>query len=179
MKTFKLIIEILIGLNTLIIIFSKYIKDYDIFNRLIQTRISINILHILLIIFIIIFWFLFNFKNLSKFHYKYRANRFYKNRIKLKDLLIEYKERKNDELQKDYTKITDILKLDYYFFKEKIYEIQKSLNQEHINIILNNFEECFSWREIHQRESRVRRTIPAELDCFDDLVIGLKEYYNK
>ena len=76
-------------------------------------------------------------------------------------------------------KITNILKFDYYFFKDKIHEIQKKLEKQHIHLVLNNFEECFNIRQINNREEKVRRKIPEELDCFDDIVIEIKEYYNK
>lgn len=182
MKTLKLVLEVLILINTLFIIISNYITNINAFPFLdwfTKPRGSFNVLYILLIIFLLVFAFIYNSKYLVKLKYRYRANRFYKNRIKLKNLLVKYQWNTDISLQAEYEKVTFKLKNDYHFFIEKIHEIQFSLGNEHINLTLRNFEECFSVREIKDREWKVRRRIPDELDCFDFLVIGIKEFYNK
>lgn len=175
----KTILEILILLNTLFIIISNYTKDYKIINWLLTKEIHLNILYVFLIIFIIILAFLYNPKYITKIAYKYRAKRLYKNWINFKNILIKYKESKDNSLQKNFGKITDQLKSDYYFLKKEIYETQRSFDREYINNILDGFELCFSVRKINERQNKVRRTIPEELDCFDYLILEVKEHYNK
>ncbi|MDD3144820.1 MAG: hypothetical protein PHV23_01775 [Candidatus Gracilibacteria bacterium] len=154
-------------------------KSYSGF--LLKPLFSINILNIFLIVIIIIISYNFLPKNYKIYSINRRANRFYKNWIKFKDILINYNSTKNENLQKEYSKLREIINIDFNFFMFDFIKIGKEKYPEY-NLFfsgLNNLGECFSVREISKWQEEVRRTIPKELDCIDGMIIGLKEYFKR
>lgn len=135
--------------------------------------IDLSILRIILLILVLVL--ISKIFPISKIFQRIRANHFYQNWLDFKKIIEEYSKTNNLELNKKYSYLQEKLMQDFHFFNKKIIELQSQTHKEHIPSTLRAFEQCFSIRNIENWEQEVRRVIPRELDCFDYLLIGLKE----
>ena len=133
-----------------------------------------SILRIVILVFVMIL--IFKLLPIKQMLLKQRATKFYNNWSRFKKILELYWGDKDKNLTTEYNTLQKKLMNDFAFFNKKIIEIQRSLHKsDWLDRILYNFEQCFETRSIEKWKDEVRRTIPKELDCFDYLLISLKE----
>lgn len=178
MNKLSIIISIIVWALTILDLIFKYI---DKISYLTNPIFKINILEVIIIVLIIIITYDFIPKNYKKININYRAERFYKNWIKFKDILIEYDLTQNEKLQNKYSKLREIINTDFNFFKSDFIKIEKEKNPKYnwVFLWLNNLWQLFSVREILKWQEEVKRSIPKELDCFDWMILWVKEYIKR
>lgn len=148
------------------------------FRFLVKPIISINLVEIFIVVIIVIFAYKFIPSVYKKRGKKRRAENLLNNWRKFKTLLQKCQATKKD-LQKEYTTLRNSIEKDFNFFLDDIIRIQKETHRNYQDIVLRNFENCWSPRKLSEWQSRVRRRIPDELDCFDYILVSLVEYFNK
>lgn len=148
------------------------------FQFLVKPIISINLVEIFIFVIIVIFAYKFIPSVYKKRSKKRRAENLLNNWRKFKALLQKYQTTKED-FQKDYTILRDDIEKDFNFFLDVIIKIQKETHRNYQDIVLRNFEACWSPRKLSEWQSRVRRRIPDELDCFDYILVSLVEHFSK
>ncbi|GEM_PF-3041424 len=152
----------------------KYTKVPDV-SFLTAPILSLNILQLLvfLILTVLIYRFLPN--KLSRIKLRIRAETFWKNWKKFKNILIAYSKNPDERLQGKYEKIREKLEIDFNFFLPSIRSIQQATHRKNNELSISNFELCIRETNICRWETNVRRKIPDEINCFDYLIIALKE----
>lgn len=173
------IIAVVTGILTILDIALRNIDYANNLKFLIEPLFAVNILEIAILFLFVSIAYNFLPKKLSRLFLHQRAKKFYKNWKEFKKILIEYQETKNIELQKSYEDVREKLEEDFNFFAPSIHSIQNATHRQHNKLAINNFEHCFTVREIAEWQDKVRRQIPMELDCFDYLLISLKEDFKK
>jgi hypothetical protein len=130
------------------------------------------LLLVLIVVGILLYW------SYPKFISKWQKRHTLKYWENLKEILIEYHQGNCDlkrklDLEKKYKSVKGNLNNTVSAYH---LEIQSYLNQKHQNagtrtgdIIFGNFKKCFSPATLSVWSQTVRRSIPDELDCFDEL----------
>lgn len=196
---------IIISILTIFDWILKHSESISYWSLLVKPLTSINLLEIFIFIWVVFLSYKFiNRKPLWK-----RAKNFLKNWYRFKYLLENYnnsvsryesnKKKQSDpfthkeydstmdfqleqsikKMKYEYFDIRDQLEIDFNFFISKIKEIQSKTHRQHNDLSIRNFEHCFLVRNIEDWENQIKREIPRELDCFDYLLISLKEECNK
>lgn len=172
MLKLKILFNVYKEIIAFIILVISFFFNY--WNNLTKYDFSLNIIQIL----IIIFWLLIINKIILDINNKslreLRVENFYKNWCNFKTILIKHKNWILN-LEKEYWKIRHSLQKDMWYFSNSFLEIKKNEDPKYnwCFIELINLEECIWVREIKDWENKVKRRIPDELDCFDNMILKL------
>lgn len=175
------IVTIIASLLTIIDLFLKNYSTMNYGSFFTKSLFLVNLLEITIFILILfLFYKIFPKKSLLL---QIRSAKFLKNWYKFKKILEDYhswsnlQEDKVNKLKFEYIDVREALERDFNLFVSRIKEIQSRTHRQYNDSSINNFETCFSVRRIEDWKGQVRRIIPSELDCFDYLLISLKEDY--
>lgn len=112
---------------------------------------------------------------------KAKAALFFADWKRFKGLLIDYQRRKltsdPSSWQGEYSKLREKLQKDFFYFRPFLVEFEEFKKRSQLGI--NNLGECFSVAEIEHWESRIKRILPREVDCFDSYFIELIESFSR
>lgn len=111
-----------------------------------------------------------------------RAEQFVKNWDSFKNLLLTYElfgPSKNSTDERKYAALRSCLEKDFNYFLDDIIEIQRRTHREYKDLVLSNFEACWSPRDIFKWKDVVQRQVPNELEGFDYIPISLIENLKK
>lgn len=175
MSNITKIIAAVTGILTIADIILRNLNYADSLSFLVQPLLAINILEIAILLLLTSATYNFLPKKFSRILLYRRAKKFYESWKEFKKVLTEYSTTKDTRLQQPYGNIREKLEEDFNFFAPSIHSIQKATHREHNKLSISSFEHCFTVRNIAEWQNNVRREIPRELDCFDYLLISLKE----
>lgn len=145
---------------------------------LIKPLFSINILEIILAIFIAYLLYKIIPSVRKRIVRKNRASRLFKNWQKFKHVLVRHQRGEQmHSLQQEYAALRESIEKDFNYFLNDIIRIQRSSHRNYNDLVLRNFEKCWSPRNLSEWRGEVAREIPKELDCFDYILVGLVEEF--
>ena len=156
----------------------KYVKISDL-SLLTKPLVAINLLEVIILLVVMLFIYRFLPGKLYHVYLQRRSGKFWQNWKRFKQLLTVYSKTNNDNIQKEYEELREKLEIDFNFFLSSIKSIQEVSHRQHNDVIIGNFEQCITVRDIADWQNKIKRTIPAEIDCFDYLIIALKEGWKK
>jgi len=171
------ILSIIASILVIVDILIKYIPITKL-KFLTTPIISINVLEIIILIFIITIIYIFLPNFFLKNRNRKRAEEFFLNWKKFKDILQRYFQSGDENLQKDYEVIKEKLNVDFNYFAEEIKKISDSTHRSYNDIAISNFEQTFSPRLIKEWHGKINRRVPEEFDCFDYIPLSLMGHYS-
>ena len=138
---------------------------------------SVNALELLLAVLLIMICYNLLPQRVAQLRRKKRAAHFEEMWDEFKRVLVEFSTTKDKDLQCKYSDLRKGLEKEFNYFVPLMRRIQEASHRgDTSDITLRNFEECFSVSEISEWQRKVIYRKPKELNCFDSLLVSLREH---
>lgn len=110
---------------------------------------------------------------------KLKAEKLSSNWTKFKIILERYKTTPEEYSLQEYQVLRKEIREDLNYFLSDITEILSNAGQNHLDIVLNNFQQCFEPTDLKEWFGSVKREVSRELDCFDYILASLVRHFDK
>jgi hypothetical protein len=138
---------------------------------------SVNALELLLAVLLVMICYNLLPPRFEQLRRKKRAAHFQVMWDEFKRVLVEFSTTENKDLQCKYSDLRKGLEKEFNYFVPSMLRIQKASHRgDTSGRALSNFEQCFSVPDISEWQRKVLYRKPEELDCFDSLLVSLREH---